>query len=61
MRTHTLTKYTVNGVDSLSLYSDSLSLTFRFFYDTHIITQIFCMIGETRKDGKMVQLCGFGC
>jgi hypothetical protein len=28
---HTLTKYTVNGADSLSLYKDSLGTAFQFF------------------------------
>jgi hypothetical protein len=30
---YTLKSYTVNGVDSLSLYKDSLGINFRFYYE----------------------------
>jgi hypothetical protein len=48
---YTLTKYTVNGEDSLSLFNDSLSLTFDFYYnDIDYINS--CLIGSFRNDGK---------
>jgi len=47
---YTLTKYTVNGVDSLSLYNDSLSLTFHFFTQ-HDDYNSYCVVDGERKDG----------
>ena len=48
--THTLTKYTVNGVDSLSLYKDSLSTNFHFYKNPDNGNDICAMFGS-RKDG----------
>jgi len=52
---YTLTKYTVNGEDSLSLFNDSLSLKFDFFYNDIDYVDL-CLIGSFRKDGKWSQL-----
>jgi hypothetical protein len=48
--THTLTKYTVNGVDSLSLYEDSLSTSFNFYLGSYNGTEV-CNMQGLRKDG----------
>lgn len=47
---HTLTKYTVDGVDSLSLYYDSLGLAFNFIYDDNSHNNV-CIMDGPRKDG----------
>lgn len=54
---HVLTKYTVDGIDSLELYNDSLSLLFqfRYHYDDNFKRQV-CLIGSTRKDGQWSEL-----
>jgi hypothetical protein len=49
---HTLTKYTVDGVDSLSLYYDSLGLTHSFYYSDVYGEDIWEIKGN-RKDGKI--------
>ena len=43
--THTLKQYTVNGQDSLSLFYDTLALSFRFFYE-EVYGHNDCIIGE---------------
>ena len=48
---HTLIKYTVDGIDSLSLYNDSLGLSFNFNYD-EVSKENICSIDGKRKDGK---------
>jgi hypothetical protein len=41
---HTLTKYTVNGADSLSLYKDSLGTAFQFFNNGWTTDNNICMM-----------------
>jgi hypothetical protein len=53
--THTLTKYTVNGVDSLSLYEDSLSTSFYFSLSDNGKFD-FCDMSGRRKDGWVSEL-----
>jgi hypothetical protein len=53
--TKTLTKYTVNGVDSLSRYQDSLCTTFYFYYDSDRGNN-YCSMQGIRKDGLMSTL-----
>jgi hypothetical protein len=48
---HTITKYTVNGEDSLGLYYDSLALSFYFYYED-VYNNDQCIITGDRKDGK---------
>ena len=48
---HTLTKYTVNGIDSLSQFYDSLSLSLYFFYNDVYYDDLCCFTGD-RRDGK---------
>ena len=50
--TSKLTTYTVNGVDSLSLYYDSLCLNFRFWYND-VSYHNDCNIEGRRKDGNL--------
>jgi hypothetical protein len=52
---YTLKTYTVNGFDSLSLYNDSLSLSFSFFYDDVDYKNLCCIVGR-RKDGNYSEL-----
>jgi hypothetical protein len=47
---HTLTKYTVNGVDSLSRYQDSLCTTFNFNHHDDD-GKDYCSMAGSRKDG----------
>jgi hypothetical protein len=47
---HTLTTYTVNGVDSLSHYYDSLSLNFHIYYED-VYGHDVCDMSGSRKDG----------
>lgn len=49
---YTLTTYTVNGVDSLSLYNDSLYNILRFYFDDFMDLNICCINGN-RKDGEL--------
>jgi hypothetical protein len=56
--THTLTKYTVNGVDSLSLYEDSLSTSFLFRLGSYNETEV-CDMSGFRKDGLVSGLYWF--
>jgi hypothetical protein len=53
--TYLLTQYTVNGVDSLNHYYDSLSLNFHFFYED-VYGHDQCDIIGNRKDGKWCDL-----
>ena len=53
--THNLTKYTVNGVDSLSRYCDSLSTSFHFYKDEDNGIDI-CNMAGGRKDGWVSML-----
>jgi hypothetical protein len=46
----TLTSYAVNGIDSVSLYKDSLGVEFEFFYDDYQ-ENTFCKISGKRNDG----------
>jgi hypothetical protein len=48
---HTLTKYTVDGLDSLSLYKDSLAIKFSLFYND-VYNLNACDIDGIRNDGK---------
>jgi len=52
---YTLTQYTVNGTDSLSLYNDSLGLIFWFMYDD-VNSIKLCIIDRSRKDGGWATL-----
>ena len=52
---HILTKYTVDGIDSLKLYHDSLGLCFDFFYSIDAELNA-CDIEGTRNDGKISTL-----
>lgn len=47
---HTLIKYTVDGVDSLESYHDSLGIFFDFIYDKGNEAN-YCNITGSRKDG----------
>ena len=47
---HTLTKYTVNGEDSLNQYHDSLGLKFNFIYDDISNVRV-CIMDGPRRDG----------
>lgn len=47
---YTHEKYTVNGEDSLSLFYDSLRLTFQFFYND-VDYYNLCSLVDFRKDG----------
>jgi len=49
--THTLTKYTVNGVDSLSLFNDSMPNNFYFYYED-VYSKNVLIISGYRNDGK---------
>ena len=49
-RDHTLSKYTVNGVDSLSRYKDSLCTNFHFYLNTDD-GKNYCSMSGSRKDG----------
>ncbi len=55
----TLTKYTVNGVDSLSLYCDSLCTNFHFYYNTDD-GKNYCSMAGRRKDGGIANCIGHG-
>lgn len=46
-----LKSYTVNGIDSLNLYNDSLGLDFKFYYD-EINSLNGLLISGLRKDGN---------
>jgi hypothetical protein len=48
---YTLTSYTVNGVDSLSLYKDSLGENFKFYFDDYQEKTFVAIYGQ-RNDGK---------
>lgn len=48
---YVLKTYTVNGEDSLNLFSDSLGRNFEFFHDDVYSTEV-CNIGGIRNDGK---------
>jgi len=48
---HTLVKYTVNDIDSLNLFNDSLGLDFRFYYDDVNSLNVLNVEGN-RKDGN---------
>jgi hypothetical protein len=52
---YTLKTYTVDGVDSLSLYNDSLGLSFYFFYED-VYEHNVCEMVSPRKDGKWSNL-----
>lgn len=52
---YTLSTYIVNGEDSLSLFNDSLCLTFSFFYDDVNSKDVCYIVGE-RKDGHYSEL-----
>jgi len=52
---HTITKYTINGIDSLNLFYDSLALQ-QFFYKNTIDGEDYWQIKGNRKDGKEVDL-----
>jgi len=52
---YTLTKYTVNGTDSLSLFNDSLCFKFHF-YTQHDDYNSYCSVEGERKDGNYSQL-----
>lgn len=52
---HTLTKYSVDGIDSLSQYYDSLGLTFNFIPKYDEVNDICWMSGK-RKDGGSTEL-----
>jgi len=52
---HTLTKYTVDGIDSLSQYYDSLGLTFNFVPKYDEVNDI-CWMNGKRKDGGNTEL-----
>lgn len=52
---YTLTQYTVNGVDSLSLFNDSLCNKLNFYFDTDWDLDV-CNIYGKRKDGKISSL-----
>lgn len=47
---HTLTKYTVNGVDSLSRYQDSLCTNFHFYYNEDDGNNYCSMAGRNSFD-----------
>jgi len=47
---YTLKTYSVNGIDSLSLYQDSLGTSFRFYYD-EVSNENICSISGIRNDG----------
>jgi hypothetical protein len=47
---YTLSTYTVNGVDSLCSYKDSLGVKYDFFYDDYQ-EDTFCKIYGVRNDG----------
>jgi hypothetical protein len=47
---HTLVKYTVDDIDSLDSYYDSLGLSFRFVHDDDNDANI-CIMDGARKDG----------
>lgn len=49
---HTLTKYTVDGIDSLDLFYDSLGLTFEFIYWEASDGRTSLQIKGPRKDNK---------
>ncbi|HNW99613.1 MAG TPA: hypothetical protein PKK00_14500 [Bacteroidales bacterium] len=53
--TYTLTQYTVNGVDSLNLFNDSLGLSFNFYYSGQSENDV-CVIDGLRKDGVETDL-----
>jgi hypothetical protein len=53
---HTLVKYTVNSIDSLSLFNDSLPLVFHFYFNDYDNNNQ-CDILGLRKDGKYSGLC----
>ena len=48
--TRILESYTVDGVDSMDMFYDSLGLRFEFFYD-YVNSQDICRITGQRKDG----------
>jgi hypothetical protein len=52
---HILTKYTVDGVDNLDLYYDSLSLNFHLYWDS-VVGRNICDMHGGRKDGGMSNL-----
>ena len=48
--TYTIKTYTVNGIDSLALYKDSLGSIFQFYYeDVNQVNELF--INGNRNDG----------
>jgi hypothetical protein len=53
--THILTKYTVNNIDSLTLFNDSLPLNFNFYY-CEDCGHDKCDIDGVRKDGQYAGL-----
>lgn len=52
---YTLTTYTVDGVDSLSLYNDSLGLNFDFYYND-VNSSNVCFIDGNRSDNKYTHI-----
>jgi len=52
---YTLTQYTVNGVDSLNHYYDSLSLNFHFYYED-VYGYDDCDMSGQRRDGNISTL-----
>ncbi len=55
---YTLISYTVNGIDSLSQYSDSLGSNFNFYRDPKETMNV-CEIYGKRKDGKETGFCWY--
>lgn len=51
----TLVKYNINGVDSLSLFNDSLCTQLRFYYDD-VSGEDICKIEGLRKDGVYIYI-----
>lgn len=52
---YTLTSYTVDGVDSLSLYNDSLGLNFEFYYED-VNSSNVCFIDGNRSDNTYTHI-----
>ncbi len=52
---YTIKNYTVDGVDSLSLYMDSLGCAFHFGYDDYDRKEMLSLSGQ-RTDGKTTTL-----
>jgi len=48
---HTLINYTVDGIDSMNTFKDSLGTLFQFNYD-EVSNENICVIGGVRNDGQ---------